>query len=136
MADATQVSFQLIQSEVPTSPPDDLISGDRGAVYTDAVKLTSVGEFKRGALLMSGSNGYVTSTQAGISTASNICILADDVTINENEYAEVAAYFEGEFNDARIILPFETKDDDHNELIEAIREPLRAHKIFIRHLNS
>ena len=46
-----------------------------------------------------------------------ICILSDDITIGENEYAETPAYFEGEFNDAQVIFPFEGAEDDHDALV-------------------
>ena len=85
---------------------------------------------------MAGADGYVASTQAGVATAAGICILCDDIAIGENEFAEVTAYFEGEFNDARVILPFEGEDDDHDTLIEAIREPLRKSNIFLRHIHE
>ena len=137
MADEkTQVEVQLIKNEGTVPPPDNLIAGNRGAVYTDIVKISSAGTFKRGTLLMAGADGYVASTQAGLSTAAGICILCDDVTIGENEFAEVPAYFEGEFNDARVILPFEGEEDDHDALIEAIRESLRKSKIFLRHIHE
>ncbi len=137
MADEkTQVEVQRIKNEGTVPPPDDLIAGNRGAVYTDIVKISSAGTFKRGTLLMAGADGYVASAQAGLATAAGICILCDDVTIGENEFAEVPAYFEGEFNDARVILPFEGENDDHDALIEAIRESLRRSKIFLRHIHE
>ena len=131
----TQVEVQLVKDEGTIPPPDELIAGDKGAVYTDIIKISAAGTFKRGTLLMSGADGYVASTQAGLATAAGICILCDDVTIGDTEYAEVPAYFEGEFNDARVILPFEGEDDDHDALIEAVREPLRKAKIFLRHMH-
>ena len=136
MADSTQVTMQLVKTEGTIPPPDDLISGNKGAVYRDIVKISVAGDFKRGTLLMAGTDGYVASTQAGLATASGICILCDDVEIGENEYAETAAYFEGEFNDERVIFPFEGEDDDHDALVEAVREPLRKAKIFLRHIHD
>ena len=136
MADKTPVTVQLFRIEGKVPPPDDLIAGSKGAVYTDIVKIAVAGEFKRGTLLMAGTDGYVASTQAGLATAVGICILSEDITIGEDEYAEIPAYFEGEFNDARVIFPFEGEDDDHAELVEAVREPLRARKIFLRHLHQ
>ncbi len=137
MADKTQVEFQLVNNnEVVVPPPDELIAGNKGAVDIDLIKIASAGTFKRGTLLMAGADGYVASTQAGLSTASNMCILCDDITIGESEFAEVPAYFGGDFNDARVILPFEGEDDDHEALIEAIRETLRVHKIFLRHIHE
>lgn len=133
--DKTPVTLQLVRNEGTVPPPDDLIAGSEGAVYTDIVKISDAGEFKRGTLMMSGNDGYILATQLGLAAANGICILAEDVTVGENQYAETPAYFEGEFNDARIILPFEGESDEHDELIESIREPLRKSKIFIRHLN-
>ena len=135
MPDKTQTTLQLVRTEGTVPPPDDLIAGSKGAVYTDIVRVAVAGTFKRGTLLMAGADGYVASTQAGLATAGGICILSEDITIGENEYTETPAYFEGEFNDARVIFPFEGEDDDHDALVEAVREPLRKSKIFLRHLN-
>ena len=129
-----QVEVQLIKTEEIIPAPDDLIAGSKGAVYTDMIKLLGAGDFKRGALLMSDAEGYINATQAELASAAGICILCDDITIGENEFAEVPAYFEGEFNDARVIFPFETEADDHATIVESIRETLRKHKIFLRHL--
>ncbi|MBQ3647130.1 MAG: hypothetical protein II960_11135 [Synergistaceae bacterium] len=136
MADKTQVEVQLIKNELTVPPPDNLIAGDKGAVYIDLIKISTQAEFKRGTLLMSGTDGYVASTQAGLATASGICILCDDITIGENEFAEVPAYFEGDFNDAKVIFPFETESDDHDAIVEAVREPLRKSKILLRHMHE
>lgn len=135
MADKTPVTMQLFRIEGTVPPPDDLIAGSKGAVYTDIAKVAVAGEFKRGTLMMAGADGYVPSTQAGLATAGGICILSEDIAIGENEYTETPAYFEGEFNDARVIFPFEGEDDDHDALVEAVREPLRRAKIFLRHLH-
>ncbi len=132
--DKTPVTLQLFRIEGTVPPPDDLIAGSKGAVYTDIVKVAVAGEFKRGTLMMAGVDGYVGATQAGLATAGGICILSENITIGENEYTETPAYFEGEFNDARVIFPFEGEDDDHAALVEAVREPLRKVKIFLRHL--
>ena len=136
MADKTPVTMQLVRTEGTVPPPDELIAGNRGAVYTDIVKLSTAGENKRGTLMMTGTDGYVAATQAGLATAAGICIICDNVTVGENEYAETPAYFVGEFNDARVIFPFEGEDDDHDVLVEAIREPLRRAGIFLRHFNE
>ena len=132
----TQVEVQLIKNEEPVPPLDELIAGNKGAIHIDIIKLSAAGTFKRGTILMASSDGYVASTQAGLATAAGICILCDDITIGENEFAEVPTYFEGDFNDARVILPFEGEDDDHDTLIETIREPLRKSKIFLRHIHE
>ena len=136
MADKTQVEVQLIKNEEPVPPLDELIAGNKGAVYIDIIKISTAGTFKRGTLLMLGKEDYVPSTQAGIATAAGVCIICDDVTIGDNEFIETPAYFGGDFNDARVILPYETEADNHDALIEAIREPLRAKKIFLRKIHD
>lgn len=136
MPEKTPVTLQLVNNIGTVPPPDDLIAGNVGAVYRDIIKISTAGEYKRGTLLMAGADGYVAATQAGLATANGICILCDDVIIGENEYAEVAGYFEGEFNDARVIFTFEGEDDEHDVLVEAVREPLRKAKIFLRHLHE
>ena len=137
MADPTQVEVQLVNNnEIVVPPPDELIAGNKGIADIDLIRIASAGTFKRGTLLMAGSDGYVASTQAGLSTAANMCILCDDIVIGENEFAEVPAYFGGDFNDARVIFPFEGEDDDHEEIVEAVREVLRVHNIFLRHIHE
>ncbi|MBR0150253.1 MAG: hypothetical protein IJP89_02695 [Synergistaceae bacterium] len=132
MADPTAVTLELVKNECTVPPPDDLIAGSLGATYTDIVKVSAQGEYKRGTLLMPGTGGYVSATQAGLTSATSFCILCDDVTIGANEYAEIAAYFGGEFNEERVIFPFETESDDHATIIESAREPLRKCGIFLR----
>ena len=136
MADKTQVEFQLIKNEETVPAPDELIAGNKGAVYIDLVKISTAGTFKRGTLLMAAGDNYVASTQAGLATAAGICILCDDIAIADTEYAQVPAYFMGEFNDARVIFPFEGEDDDHDAIVEAVREVLRKNKIFLRHIHE
>ncbi|MBQ7168757.1 MAG: hypothetical protein IJR63_02495 [Synergistaceae bacterium] len=136
MPDATPATLELVRTEGVIPPPDNLIAGNLGALYVDVVKLSAQGEHKRGTLLMASTDGYAPCTQAGLSTAGSFCILTDDTTIGENEYAEVPAYFQGEFNDARVIFPFEGEDDDHDAIVETAREPLRRSKIFMRHLHE
>ena len=128
----TPVTMELISTGPVVPPPDMLIAGPKGAVHTDVVKVSAEGTFQRGALLMSGSDGYVPATQAGLATAGNFAILADDVTVGENEYAETAAYFEGNFNEDAVILPWVGENDDRAVELEAAREPLRKAKIFLR----
>ncbi|MBQ6773817.1 MAG: hypothetical protein IJP48_07135 [Synergistaceae bacterium] len=134
---ADQVSLELVKDECTVPPPDNLIAVNWGSVYPDVVKVASQGEFKRGTLLMGDVAGnFIASTKAGLTSANTFCILCDDVTIGENQYAETAAYFQGEFNDSKVIFPFETAEDDHDELIELARDNLRRSKIFLRHLHD
>ena len=132
----TPVTMELISTGPVVPPPDMLIAGPKGAVHTDIVKFSAVGTFKRGTLLMLLTGGYAPGTKAGLSTAGNFAILADDVTIGENEYADVAAYFEGDFNEDAVILPWVGENDDRAEELEAAREPLRKAKIFLRKVHD
>ena len=129
---ADLVEMQLVSDAAAVPAPDMLLVGPKGAVHTDIVKVTTEGELKRGTLLMLLTGGYAPGTKAGLSTAENFAILADDVTIGADEYAEVAAYFEGDFNEDAIILPWVGESDDRSEELEAAREPLRKAKIFLR----
>ena len=96
--------------------------------------------------MMTDADGYVPATSTGLATAGGICILSEDITVGENEYIDTPAYFEGKFNDARVIFQFEGEDDrlltcehavrHHAALVETVCEPLRKAKIFLRHLNS
>ena len=130
----TPVTLQLFRIEGTVPPPDDLIAGSKGAVYTDIARVSTAGTYKRGTLMMAGADGYVAATSTDLASAGGICILSEDITVGENEYIDTPAYFEGEFNDARVIFLFEGASDDHAELVETVREPLRKAKIFLRHL--
>ena len=132
----TPVSMELVKTEGTVPAPDMLLVGPKGAVHTDIVKVAAEGAFQRGTLLMLGADGYIPATKAGLSSASGFAILADEVTVGENEYAEMAAYFEGDFNEEAVIFPWETDSDDHAEIVEAAREPLRAKKIFLRKVHD
>ena len=136
MADSTPATLELVKDVGTCPPPDNLIAATLGSVYPDVVKVTGTGELKRGTLLMAGTDGFVPCTKDGLSTAGSFCILCDDVTIGENEYADTAAYFQGEFHDSKIIFPFETEEDDHDELVELARDSLRRSKIFLRHMHD
>ena len=132
----TPVEMQLISTDVTVPAPDMLIAGPKGAVHTDVVKVAAGGDFERGTLLMAGADGYVPATEAGLSSASSFAILADDAAVGENEYAETAAYFEGDFNEDAVILPWVGESDDRSEELEAAREPLRKAKIFLRKVHD
>lgn len=130
------VEMELVSTDAAVPAPDMLIVGPKGAVHTDIVKVAAEGAFQRGTLLMLGADGYVPATAAGLSSSENFAILADGVTVGENEYAETAAYFEGDFNEEAIIFPWKTDSDDHVEIVEAAREPLRRAKIFLRKVHD
>ena len=128
----TPVTMELVSTDAAVPAPDMLLVGPKGAVSTDIVKVAAEGAFQRGTLLMSGADGYIPATKAGLSSASDFAVLADDTTIGENEYADAAAYFEGDFNEDAVILPWVGESDDRSEELEAAREPLRRAKIFLR----
>ena len=50
----------------------------------------------------------------------------------ENKYAEQMAYHGGDFNGARVILPWETEESDHEAELEEVKPYLRAQGIFLR----
>ena len=133
---ATELEFQLIKDAGSAPPPDDLIASPGGAVHVDLVKISTQGNFKRGTLFMANAEGYIPATQAGLATANNFCILCDNIELGENAYIEAAAYFTGDFNDAKVIFPFETESDDHDAIVELAREPLRKCKIFLRKMHK
>ena len=128
----TPVTMELVSTDAAVPAPDMLLVGPKGAVHTDIVKVAAEGAFQRGTLLMLGADGYIPATKAGLSSASGFAVLADDTTIGETEYADAAAYFEGDFNDGAVILPWVGESDDRSEELEAAREPLRRAKIFLR----
>lgn len=124
----TTYHFRSLAEILQIPAPDDLITG---AFKSDTIVLATAGEYKRGMLLMSSGSGFVKATAAGIASASELCILSDTLTVAEGEAAPASAYFAGTFNGERIILPYETENDDHSELLEAARPALRPHGIFI-----
>ena len=133
------VTLDLIKAEGTVPAPDMLIVGPKGVVQTDIVKVRvdADTELKRGTLLMSGTKDseavYLPCTAAGLSaTGTSFAILADTVEIPAAEHAETAIYFDGDFNAASIIFPWETDADDHAEQVELAREALRKYKIFLR----
>ena len=123
MADTkTLYEKNLVEVEDP-QVRDELIISDP---YTTVIKIATAGEYKRGTLLMEGSTAgeYVNATAAG--TANKDCvILADDVEISADEYAEAAVYFAGTFKADKVILPYEQAADSHDDLIAAISSNLR-----------
>ena len=153
------VTMNLVTMEGRVPAPDMLVAGPRGAVHTDLVTVVAPEgaelplTLKRGTLLMFGTagsgadaaTGYVPCTEAGLATAGGFAILTDDVTIGEgtqsgtSEHAETTAYFEGDFNEDAVILPWlddDADDETRAAAIEAAREPLRKSKIFLRHVHN
>lgn len=131
MADENEESTEYREKyyaieEVPA--PDDLV----GDIYTAAsIKVTSSDELKRGTLLMSsGNNAFTPATAAGLASASEVCILCSDINPEGNTVG-AAGYFSGSFHEDSIVLTYEGEEDDHAELIEAIRYTLRAKNIYV-----
>ena len=112
-----------------TVRPDDLV---QGWVTQDMITIAASGDLKRGTLLMTGEGGFVPATAAGLSTADELCILSSSRDIPEGKHSISYAYFSGTFSAECLILPYETDDDDHAALVEAAREALRTHKIFVK----
>ncbi len=114
--------------EIPA--PDDLINADP---FVDIVSVLGDSELKRGTLLMMNDGGvYIPATLTGINDGRACVILAETLTLEEGQTTPAAAYVMGVFNAARVILPWETEDDDHGEQIESIRAKLRAQTIILR----
>lgn len=110
--------------------PDDLIHG-----WYTAAKILISGKvsLKRGALLMSsGGNVFVAATSSGIATADELCILCEDVELDAGLTAQVEGYFSGEFSGSRVLLGWETEEDDHAALVEEIKPTLRKHKLMVK----
>ena len=127
----TAVITKRLVEQVFTFEPDELISGSEiGFGMYDAV-LRTQGEYKRGELLMLDDNQYVKATSAGLTTTTSLVILADNIEVGEEEYAEVMVYTQGRFMGSRIILPYETDSDSHDELIAALKPILLPYKIYI-----
>jgi hypothetical protein len=151
--------MDLVTPEATIPAPDNLLVGPRGAVSTDIVRLRAAADstVERGTLLMSGEMDsekvFLLCTVEGlggdqafsltgdaedvtVAGGKTFAILADSVTVAAGEHAEIAAYFEGDFNSNAIILPWEIDGDDHDEQIEVAREALRRQKIFLRNVHK
>lgn len=135
MADErTQVEVNLIGDVIDVPAPDMLIVGSADSSWTDVLRVVSEGALKRGTLLMSmaGSDDFSLCTAAGLSSAQVFAVLAEPVAIGENEYADAAGYLAGEFNADLVIFPWETEDDNHDDLVELARSALRTSGILLR----
>ena len=132
------VTLDLIKNDATIPQPDNLLVGPKGAGHTDIVtiRVDADAVLKRGTLLMSGTKDskkvFLPCTVAGLGTAESFAILADPLEIAADEEAEMAVYFDGDFNPAAVILSWEADGDDHDEQLELAREPLRKQKIFLR----
>lgn len=134
MADTTIYRTKLYQVyEIPKH--DELV---QGAVTRDYIQVTpGTAEIRRGMLLMSSDAGFTPATKDGIAGAKEFCICCSDFPVETLEGEDgsillVWAYFSGTFKGTSIILPYETDEDDHDELIEALRVTFRSKNIFIQ----
>lgn len=124
MSEYVQKLYEI--EEVPCA--DELVAGDVRQCEVGRVKLTGPVCLKRGTLLMTSGEGFAAAT-AGAGSADEICILAEDVDLLEGEEYSFDAYFGGVFKGSAVILPYETEDDSHEELLGALEGKLRAQKM-------
>lgn len=128
----TAIVRKVLVTPIVEYEPDDLIAGSDANLVTYEVALRTQGSYKRGELLMLSENQYVKATSEGIASASSLVILADAVDVDEEEYAEVVVYTSGRFNADKVILPYETENDSHEELIEAVKPYLLRMQIYLK----
>lgn len=144
---STPIVVNLIDTEVAVTPPPDMLCvGSKGAFHTDIVHLITAAyvNLPRGALIMTGATGsgetaekgFIPATEAGLTSAATFAILADPIELKSTENADIAAYFEGDFNENVVIFPWEADGDNHAEIVEAAREALRKQKIFLRRVHE
>lgn len=114
---------------------DELV---QGAVTRDHIEVDfGAKDPARGMLLMLSGTKFVPATSAGVSTATELCICANDFpsgtisTDDDGDLMLVWAYFSGTFKASSIILPYEGEDDDHDELLEAIKSKLRTLNFYL-----
>ena len=123
MSDKTEYKMKLSEiEEIPAQ--DDLVQGDAetGGIYIDGA-----GVYKRGEVLMSDSNHhFVKATESGMSSADELCILSEDIEIDDESMAMTTGYFFGTYNQNRIILPEGMSMDVSTWAL------LRKHGIYIR----
>ena len=108
--------------------PDALVIGEASR---DMIHIVA-GSYRRGMLLMSGDEGFVPATSAGIASASELCILSESMEVPEGHTLATLGYFAGEFSAASVILPWEGEEDNHDELMAAVHETLRKHNIYVK----
>ena len=102
MSDKAEYKIKLCELE-DLVLPDDLVQGE---VETGGIYVDGAGKYKRGELLMSNSAKYfVKATESGMSTADELCILSEDLELDDDTIAQSVGYFFGAYNQNRIILP-------------------------------
>lgn len=133
------VTLNLVNHEGSVPAPDMLLVTPNGARNLDIVRVRVDADsvLERGTLLMSGTKDsqvvYLPCTKPGLAAAGgSFAILGDSVTLSVTDHADVAVYFDGDFNANAVIFPWETDVDDHDEQVTLARETLRKNKIFLR----
>lgn len=129
---------KLISSVESSQVPDHLIVGVRGAGRIESlpVKASAAGVLDRGTLMAydESVSAYKPATAAG----KVLAILADRVEFSDdfaNEYANVACYLDGDFNQEKVKLSWLSEDADaatRAAAIESIRPAARACKIILK----
>ena len=120
--DQTEYKMQLCETEeIPAW--DDLCIG---SCVCGEILVSGTGEYHRGEILMSsGNNVFTKATVSGIASASEVCVLSDDLEIEEDASVVSAGYFLGVYNAKRIRIG--------EEFIEWEDMPaLRAKGIYVR----
>lgn len=133
------LSVTTLWSDEEIPEPDNL-GGDMSKAYV--VKMWT-GSFKRGLLIIPGPEGYfIPATKSGVMDATEFGILSEEVGPeidvkeieegNFDEYTTAIAFFGGEINGAGIILPYETEEDNHEELLAELADKFRKQGLNVR----
>ncbi len=126
---AKVLSVRTLWSAEETTEPDNLGEGE---AYV--VKLYT-GNFKRGMLIIPGPEGFfIPASRSGVMDADEFGVLAEDLGLEIDptvegseveEYTTAIAYFSGQLNGDAIIFPYETDEDNHDELLSELADKFR-----------
>ena len=116
------IKFRKMSETYEVPEPDDLIQGDS---ESDKIVVTGTGDIRRGTLLISTSESagkfMKATSEASLLICDEMCILCEDVTgLEAGDEYETYGYFRGKFKGTRVILPYETDEESHEDLIESI----------------
>lgn len=135
MADDEKTIYRSKLHQVYDVPKHDELV--QGAVTRDYIQIAAGDkDITRGMLLMLNGDAFEPATATGAASASELCICASNypngtIESDNGSIMLVWAYFSGTFKGTEIVLPYETDEDDHDELIEALRSALRKQNILI-----
>lgn len=102
-----------------------------GLNQSSTIKINGPADLVRGELLMSDDDGnFITATKTGITTAKEICILAEDILISDEQYTETVGVFSGAVNKNALVFSWEDENSNHDDEIKEVRAILRQHRIF------